>query len=116
TTADVLREVSPGGNVSRRRVELYLAFRSRAVLDGQPFLIIGHEFAGRQRGADLRTEPLRAIGHVPNKELRDQRSVQNTRRCDGTTLRVRRVEIKRVGTEQKIGRASCRESEEKEGG
>jgi hypothetical protein len=35
--------------------------------------------------------------------LRDQRSVQNTRRRDGTTLRIGRVEIKRIGTKQRAG-------------
>ena len=111
---DILRNVSSGRDVSRRRVELHLAFRCRAVLDRQPLLVLGHEIVGWYRGADLRTDPLRGIGRVPQKELRDQRSVQNTRRSDGTTLRVGRVEIKRIGTEQRTGchpPASLRPSE-----
>src|SRR4029077_2722010 len=40
---------------------------------------------------------------VPEQELRDQWAVQNAWRRDGAALRVSRVEIKRIGTEQRTG-------------
>src|SRR5215212_11207414 len=104
TTVDVLREISSCRYVSRCRVELQLAFRCGAVLDRQPLLVFGQEFVGGQRGADLSTHPLCGIGHVPEQELRDQRAVQNAWRRDGVALRVSRVEIKHIGTEQRPGR------------
>ncbi len=100
---DILREISSCRDVSRCRVELQPAFRCDAVLDRQPLLIFGQEFVGGQRGANLSTDPLCGIGHVPEQELRDQRAVQNAWRRDGAALRVSRVEIKHIGTEQRTG-------------
>ena len=59
---DILREVSACRNVSRCRVELHPAFRRRTILDRQPLLVSGQEFAGRRRGANMSTDPLRAEG------------------------------------------------------
>src|SRR5215212_1736533 len=103
TSVDILREISSCRYVSRCRVELQLAFRCGAVLDRQPLLVCGQEFVGGQRGANLSTDPLCSIGHVPEQELRDQRAVQNAWRRDRMALRVSRVEIKRIGTEQRTG-------------
>src|SRR6185312_356283 len=103
TSVDILREISSCRYVSRCRVELRLAFRCGAVLDRQPLLVFDQEFAGGQRGANLSTDPLRGIGHVPKQELRDQRAVQNAWRRDGAALRVSGVEIKRIRTEQRTG-------------
>ena len=100
---DILREISSCRYVSRCRVELQLAFRCGAVLDRQPLLVFGQEFVGGQSGANLSTDPLCGIGRVPEQELRDQRAVQNAGRRDGVALRVSRVEIKHIGTEQRTG-------------